>query len=151
MSTSEVFLSEQEASNFIKEFYKDFNYIYGYKDQEFGICPYITFYIYHKDGEVKEILNKISDLYAEFEMSIIDKPFKLRFKCDTEVWKKADNWVKNSNEMLIEMEQVFKKYLVYFLGATTADADMQSARWALEGNIRISTNSLLPLKAKKAL
>ena len=78
MSTSEVFLSEQEISDFVKEFYKDCDYIYGYEQEEFGICPYVTFYIDHQEYEVETIAHKIINIYEEFEKKFIDKTFKLR-------------------------------------------------------------------------
>ena len=44
----ELFLSEEEVVDYIAEFKKDSDHIYGYEQEEFGIAPYITFYIYHQ-------------------------------------------------------------------------------------------------------
>lgn len=134
MSTAQLYLSEEEIAELVRDIPLDTSIIYGEENKEFGICPYITFYIYNKD--YVEILNEIIDIYIEFENSIIDKPFQLRFRSDTEVWKKADKWTRSRDEFFVEMLKIFKKYFVYFIGATSADADTQSARWALESNIR---------------
>ena len=52
----------QTRVSYIEEFKKDSYHTYGYEQEEFGICPYITFYIYHKDDEVEEIANNIIDI-----------------------------------------------------------------------------------------
>lgn len=85
----------------------------GEENQEFGVCPCVTFYICNKD--CVEILNKVVAIYIEFENSIIDKPFQLRFRSDTEVWKKANKWIRSRNEMLTEMTTVYKNILFTIL------------------------------------
>ncbi|MEN8368171.1 type VI immunity family protein [Acinetobacter bereziniae] len=135
MSTDDLFLSHDEVLGYIEEFKKDSDYIYGYEKEEFGICPYITFYIYHQEDQVEDVANAIIDLYEEFETEIIDKPFKLRYR-DTGIWKNANKWKPSRQTMLDEMLESYKKYSVYFIAATTGDSAIQSARWALESNIR---------------
>ncbi len=136
MSLTDVFLSDEEIFELVRDISNDTSIIYGEEDQEFGVSPYITFYIYHKEDEVDDIANKVIDIYEEFENEIIDKPFKLRYRCDTSKWKKAEKWLRSRQELLDEMHQSYKKYFVYFIAATTGDSDIQSARWALESNIR---------------
>lgn len=139
MSTTETFLSHEEIHELTRDMREDTSIIYGEENQEFGITPYITFYIYHQDEEVEAIANQIIDIYEEFESQIIDKPFKLRYrksKSGGSTWKKADKWQQTRQEMIEQMRQGFKKYFVYFIGATTGDSDNQSARWALQSNIR---------------
>jgi hypothetical protein len=121
MSTSETYLNDEEIFELVRDIPLDTSIIYGEEDQEFGICPYITFYIYHQDNEVDEVANKIIDLYEEFENEIIDKPFKLRYR-DTGVWKNANKWRPSRQVMLDEMHESYKKYFVYFIGATTGDS-----------------------------
>ena len=78
MSTSEKFLSEDEIFELTRDFSLDTSFIYGEEHQEFGVSPYINFYIHHQDHKVEDIPHKIIDIYEEFENDIIDKPFKLR-------------------------------------------------------------------------
>ena len=136
MSTTETFLSHEEIHELTRDMREDTSIIYGEEDQEFGITPYITFYIYHQDEEVEQLANQIIDIYEEFEQKIIDKSFKLKYRCKTSAWKKAEKWQRTREELLDEMRQGFKKYFVYFIAATTGDSDNQSARWALQSNIR---------------
>lgn len=136
MSTSDTFLSDEEIFELTRDMRENTSIIYGEDDQEFGITPYITFYVYHRQDEVEAIANQIIDLYEEFESNIIDKPFKLKYRHKTSTWKKAEKWQRTRQELLDEMHESYKKYFVYFIAATTGDSDIQSARWALESNIR---------------
>ncbi|MER8077246.1 DUF3396 domain-containing protein [Acinetobacter pittii] len=150
MSTSETFLNDEEIFELVRDIPLDTSIIYGEEDQEFGICPYITFYIYHQDNEVDEVANKIIDLYEEFENEIIDKPFKLRYrksKSGASTWKKSERWKQTRQEMIEQMYESYKKYFVYYIAATTGDSPVQSARWAFcaqifEGDSSYSTVKL---------
>lgn len=45
MSTSELFIEPEEVAEFVAETRADHGlYVFGYEDQEYGVCPYITFY-----------------------------------------------------------------------------------------------------------
>lgn len=144
MSTSQLYLSKQEIEELVRDIPQDTSILYGEENQEFGVCPYVTFYICNKD--CVEILNKVVAIYIEFENSIIDKPFQLRFRSDTEVWKKADKWIRSRNEMLTEMTTVYKKHFIYYIGATSAESPNQSARWALGAKIRDSNERYSSIK-----
>ena len=138
MSTSETFLSDEEIFELIRDIPNDTSIIYGEEDQEFGVCPYITFYIYHQEDEVEAIANQIIDLYEEFENEIINKPFKLRYrksKSGASAWKKAEKWRQTREELIIQMHQSYKKYFYYFIAATTGDSPSQSARWVFNAQI----------------
>ena len=141
MSTSEVFLSEQEISDFVKEFYKDCDYIYGYEQEEFGICPYVTFYISFQNESIEQIGNKIIEIYEEFENSIIDKPFKLRYQSDPSDWKDAIKTKKNKQQLIEIMRTSLYQHLVCFIGATTANSNLQSPRWGFKGSLQ-ETNTM---------
>ena len=146
MSTSETFLNNEEILELVRDIPNDTSIIYGEEDQEFGICPYITFYIYHHEDEVEVVANKIIDIYEEFENEIIDKSFRLRYRHKTSIWKKAEKWQRTRQEMIDEMHESYKKYFVYFIAATTGDSDTQSARWALQSNIRDNGSRYSSLK-----
>ena len=111
------------------------------KDQEFGICPYITFYLFHQKDEVEEIANKIIEIYEEFENSIIDKPFKLRYQSDPSDWKNAIKTKKNKQQLIESMRTSLYQHLVCFIGATTADSNLQSPRWGFKGSLQ-ETNTM---------
>ena len=138
MSTTETFLSHEEIYELTRDMREDTSVIYGEEDQEFGIKPYITFYIYHQDDEVEQLAHQIIDIYEEFEQQIIDKPFKLRYrksKSGSSTWKKADKWQQTRQEMIEQMHESYKKYFYYFIAATTGNSPLQSARWAFNAQI----------------
>ena len=135
MSTSEAYLNEEEIFELIRDIPHDTSIIYGEKDEEFGVTPYITFYIHHNEDEVDNMAHKIIDIYEEFENDIIDKPFKLRY-CDSGTWKKAIKWQPTRQQLIDEMHQSYKKYFIYYISATTGDSPSQSASWAFESSVR---------------
>nr|WP_174506842.1 type VI immunity family protein [Acinetobacter sp. Marseille-Q1620] len=139
MNDEELFITLDEVLDYIGEFKKDSDHIYGYEQEEFGISPYITFYIYRKVDEVENIANKVIDIYEEFENEIIDKPFKKRYR-DTGTWKNASKWKPSREELIDEMHQSYKKYFVYFIAATTGVSAIQSARWVFQSSIQELNN-----------
>ncbi len=141
----ELFLSQDEVLAYITDFNHDSDHIYGYEKEEFGISPYIAFYIYHEEDEVEVVANQIIDIYEKFENIIIDKPFKLRYR-DTGVWKNAMKWKPSRQKMIEEMLQSYKKYFVYYIGATTGESPNQSSRWAFCAQIFEGDSSYTTLK-----
>ncbi|MCL6233529.1 type VI immunity family protein [Acinetobacter amyesii] len=146
MSTVQVYLNNEEIEELIRDIPFDTSILYGEENKEFGVCPYITFYLFHSADKVEEIINKIIDIYEDFEKNIIDKPFKLRYRDDIEVWKKSEKWSNNRSELIELMHKNYKNHLVYFIGATSGDSRDQSARWALESKICIHTKEYSVLK-----
>ena len=136
MSTSENFLNADEISELIQDIPHDTSIIYGQENQEFGVSPYINFYIHHRDDEVEDIAHKIIDIYEEFENDIIDKPFKRRFCDPSETWKDAKKWHPSRQQLIDEMHQSYKEYFIYYISATSGDSPSQSARWAFESSVR---------------
>lgn len=149
VNNDELFLSKEEVTDYIAEFKKDSDHIYGYEQEEFGICPYIKFYIYHHDDEVDGVANKIIDIYEEFENTIIEKPFKLRYrktKSGASTWKKSEKWKQTRQEMIEQMHEGYKKYFVYYIAATTGVSPIQSSSWAFCAQIFEGTTSYTSLK-----
>ncbi|WP_151808675.1 type VI immunity family protein [Acinetobacter soli] len=149
MSTSETFLNNEEILELVRDIPNDTSIIYGEEDQEFGICPYITFYIYHQEDEVEVVANEIIDIYEEFEKEMINKPFKLRYrksKSGASTWKKSERWRLSRLEMIEQMHELYKKYFVYYIGATTGESPNQSSRWAFCAQIFEGDSSYTTLK-----
>lgn len=146
MSTSTMFLTKEEIISFLEEYKKDSDYSYGYQNQEFGICPYVTFYLFHSEEEVDDILRKIVDIYEYFENKIIDKPFKLRYKNNPSEWKEAALLKQKKQNLIAMMQQNIFKDLICFIGATSGDSEFQSARWAIDARIRILSSRYTSIK-----
>ena len=140
MSTSEIFINEEEVFELIRDIPHDTSIIYGQEDEEFGVSPYINFYIHHSEDEVENVAHKIIDIYEEFESEIIDKPFKRRYR-DTGTWKNAVKWQPPREQLIFEMHESYKKYFVYYISATSGDSPSQSARWAFTAQISDNTSS----------
>ena len=45
MSTSQLYLSKQDIEELVRDIPQDTSILYGEENQEFGVCPYVTFYI----------------------------------------------------------------------------------------------------------
>ena len=63
MSTSQIYLSQDEIDELIRDIPSDTSILYGEKDQEFGVCPYITFYLFHSADKAEFFVNQIIDIY----------------------------------------------------------------------------------------
>ena len=129
MSTSDIFLNEDEVFELTRDIPHDTSIVYGQEDEEFGVSPYINFYIFHENDEIEKVAHKIIDIYEEFEDEIISKTFKRRYR-DTGVWKNSKKWQPTRQQLINEMNESYKKHSVYYISATTSVAPTQSASWA---------------------
>lgn len=136
MSTSTLYLNEHEILELVRDIPIDTSIIYGEGNNEFGFCPYITFYISHQNESIDHIGTKIIEIYDEFESSIIDKPFKLRYQSDPSDWKDAIKAKKNKQQLIEIMRASLYRHMVCFIGATTADSNLQSPRWGFKASLR---------------
>ncbi|MDO7208575.1 DUF3396 domain-containing protein [Acinetobacter nosocomialis] len=130
MSTSELFLSENEIKSFLSGFGQNSDYMYGYEGEEFGICPFITFYILNSDDEVLLIADKILSICNVFEEEIIDKPLNLFYRNEDSHWKKIVKKKPNKKDIITDVTKALESDLFYFMGASSADSNLQSAQWA---------------------
>ncbi|WP_151750528.1 type VI immunity family protein [Acinetobacter sp. TUM15131] len=145
MSTAEIFLSEDEIKNFLDEFSLDSDYMYGYEQEEFGICTFITFYILNNDEEILSIADKILSICCDFETQIIDKPLSLIYTNKNSIWKKLSKNKLSKEDIILDITNSVKSDLFYFIGASSADSNQQSAQWAYSGMLS-QTNAYSYLK-----
>ncbi|HGW3737224.1 DUF3396 domain-containing protein [Acinetobacter baumannii] len=130
MSTSELFLSENEIKSFLSGFGQNSDYMYGYEGEEFGICPFITFYILNSDDEVLLIADRILSICNIFEEEIISKPLNLFYRNEDSHWKKIVKKKPNKKDIITDVAKALESDLFYFVGASSADSNLQSAQWA---------------------
>jgi hypothetical protein len=146
MSTTELYLDDEEIANFIRETKIAPQYFYGYEGEEYGVCPYITFYILHKKegltedkngGLVKdEAFERLSGhMIDAFEslQKLMDRPFKKTLKCSTEVWFKVGD--KRMPDLRDEVKKAITKNTSFWLQATDKDNPASSARWAIDARV----------------
>lgn len=113
MSTSELFLSENEIKSFLSGFGQNSDYMYGYEGEEFGICPFITFYILNSDDEVLLIADKILSICNVFEEEIIDKPLNLFYRNEDSHWKKIVKKKPNKKDIITDVTKALESDLFY--------------------------------------
>ena len=75
MSTAELYLTEEEIAEFITETRTETQYFYGEEGQEYGVCPYITFYVYHGKEDFLPLCHEVIELHQELQ-TLIDSPYK---------------------------------------------------------------------------
>jgi len=88
MSTSELYLTEEEIANFIHETKQSPQYFYGYEGQEYGVCPFLTMYIVHKPEDFENMAHHMIDVHNLLR-GMIDSPYRMIWKDSTEVRLKA--------------------------------------------------------------
>ncbi len=131
MSTAELYLSEEEISDFIAETRSEPQYFYGDEGQQYGVCPYITFYIYHSKEDFLRVSQNVIELHQELQ-SLIDSPYKKVYNSKTQAWVKATP-EKLGREMLQEHARLAADhgFKYFFVGATDMESPAASARWAI--------------------
>jgi hypothetical protein len=147
MSTTELYLDDEEIANFIRETKIAPQYFYGYEGEEYGVCPYITFYILHKKegltedkngGLVKdEAFERLSGhMIDAFEslQKLMDRPFRKILKSSTEVWFKAGD-KRLPTDLLAEAKKAEERGKEFWIQATDKDNPASSARWAIDAQV----------------
>ena len=136
MSTAELFLEADEIDEFIRDTLSDDRlHKIGDDGSEIGLCPYITFYIYHTEDQYLPLADKMIGIYAEFS-KLIDVPFELIWKDDTQDWLPA------GDKRLLSIEQLKKRardarddLREFWIRATDQESSASTARWALCGEV----------------
>jgi len=153
MSTAELYLTPEEVEEFIAETRcakaeDNSMHVYGDEGQEYGVSPYITFYINHTKDEFLEIAYEVIELHQELQ-TFIDLPYQLVYNNKTENWATATP-KKLGREMLREEAKrcyrgrptdrsdgsVFYNNKYFDIEATTEENPMTSASWAISVDTR---------------
>ncbi|ATE61634.1 hypothetical protein [Thauera sinica] len=133
MSTSELYLTDEEIAEFIAETKKGYGYTYGYEDQEYGVCPFITFYVYHHDAQFLSLCDKMIDLHHRLER-MIDSPYRKVWKDATQVWFKASD-KRLPTDLRAEARKALDQGKEFWVRATDMDSPLASARWAIDAQV----------------
>lgn len=149
MSTAELFMKPEAVEEFIRDTLADDALdTYGVDDgPEYGLCPYITFYIYHMPEDYLPLVDKMVVIYREFS-KLIDEPFHLVFKDDTQDWLPAgDKRLPRLEEFPALARKQQEDLRSFWIMATDQEEVSSSARWAFcskinDGGMRYSTLKL---------
>lgn len=132
MSTAELYLTEEEIAEFIEETKVAPQFFMGEEGREYGVCPFITFYIYHFDEDYFPLAEKMIHIYKTLQ-GIIDTPFQKILKSSTETWFNAGD--KRLPDMLDDAQKCYVKGRSYWLQATDMESPEASSCWAIDGRV----------------
>jgi hypothetical protein len=130
-------MDSEEVRVFIEETKKHEGIeLFGYEDQEKGICPFITFYIYQVNGaqDFVPLADKILDIAEEFDQ-LKDEPFKLMYKGSTGTWLRPGD-KRLPTDWRLQARRTANgefKYDCFWYRATDMASDCATARWAICG------------------
>lgn len=133
MSTREPFLQPEEIEKFISESRIAPQWFYGYKDRELGICPYVTFYIYHQPEDYLSIADKFISIWERFGQ-LVDEPIRKIFKSRTQVWLKAGD-KRLPTDLRAEARHHEEEFETFFLMATDMESPDASPLWSYSGAV----------------
>jgi len=133
MSTAELFLSPEEIEKFILESKIAPQWFYGYPGRELGICPYVTFYVYHRPEEYMAVADKFIDIWERFGR-IIDEPLKKVFKSRTQVWLNAGD-KRFPTDLRAEAKHHQEEFESFFLMATDMESPDSSPLWSYSAQV----------------
>ncbi|WP_284616660.1 type VI immunity family protein [Aquabacterium humicola] len=133
MSTAELFLEPDEIKDFVKEtLADDMLYRVGDEGREIGICPFISFYIYNTSGQFLSIADQVVALFRELEDRIIDEPFRLIWRDDTQDWLPAGDR-RLPTDLRPSILAAQRNAQDFWIMATDRDSDAATARWSFAG------------------
>jgi hypothetical protein len=149
MSTAELYMEPEEITDFIAETRKLPQYFYGYEGQEYGVCPFITFYIYRPNHGYRNrgtpdqesynedflpLCHEVIELHQELQ-ALIDKPYQSVYNSNTQNWVKA-TLGKLGREMLQKHAQLrIKDGRSLWIRASDQESPAASALWAIGADI----------------
>ena len=133
MSTSEIYLSEEQIAHFIEETKSEPQFFYGYEGQEYGVCPFITFYVYHQDEDFLPLCEKMIDIHRALE-NMIDSPYQMIWKDSTQTWFKAGS-KRLPQDLAAEVAIAHKKGKEFWIRATDMESPAASACWAIDAEV----------------
>jgi len=134
MSTAELFLEPNEIEEFIEETLADDLLLWiGDEGREIGLCPYITFYVYHLEKDYLDVADKVIAINKEFE-ALIDEPFQIVWKDDTQDWL-PPNDPRLPTDLHQEAKDRQDNMREFWLRATDQDSNATTARWAISAEV----------------
>lgn len=137
MSTAKLFLEPDEIDDFIADTLSD-DLLHWIGDEDgpaYGICPCVSFYIYHTKGDALALVDKMVAIYQGFEQ-LIDEPFQLVWKADTQDWLPAgDKRLPKLQELPAVARKKHEDFRPFWIRATDQESPVTSARWAFSAEI----------------
>jgi hypothetical protein len=130
MSTSELYLNDDEIAEFIRETQIEPQFFCGVEGREYGICPFITFYVYHQDEDYLPVAAKMIQIYDTLK-GFIDFPFQMEYKSATQTWFKSGD-SRLPTDLYEEARKRHNEGRPFWLQATDMESPAASALWAVQ-------------------
>ncbi len=132
MSTASIFIPPDEISELVKDTTSnDFLSLFGNGDEDYGLCPFVSFYIYHDLDASLDLANKVIDIIHEFTQ-LVDEPLQKFFRSSTENWLALDG-----EKLPFDPRMEAKKFLEderdFIFGATEHNVISATPLWAIHG------------------
>lgn len=136
MSTAELFLEPDEIEEFISDTLSDdLLHKIGEEGSEIGLCPYISFYVYHTEDDYLPLADKMIAIYREFA-KLIDEPFQLVWKADTQDWLPAgDKRLPPLDALPALARKLQADERPFWIRATDLASNVATARWAIATDV----------------
>lgn len=140
MSTAELFLEPDEVEDFVREtLATEHLHVIGDDDRAIGLCPYITFYVYHGPDESLAIANEAITVFEEFA-ALVDRPFQLIAKDGTDWWPPNDPRAPTLQDLRAQAAKDLSAESLeagdmFMFGATSEESTATTARWAISGTV----------------
>jgi hypothetical protein len=130
MSTAHLYLTDNEVADFIKETKAETQYFYGQEGNEYGVCPYVSFYMHHDQKDFVSIANAAIDILYEIK-DMADLPFSMVRNPKTTHWVKPND--KNMSLDYLRAQALWhhENEELLMLGGTDMDGPGCSACWAV--------------------
>lgn len=137
MSSTEVYLEPDEIEDFIQDTLStDALVVIGDERNTFGLCPYVTFYVYHTPDQCVSLAEKMIGIYDEFS-KLTDVPFHQVWRDDVRAWLPAgDERASALDELLQIARRSLAEEQAFYLDATDQEEVYSSARWAFCARVR---------------
>lgn len=133
MSTTEPFLQAEEIEEFIRETKIAPQFFYGYEDRELGICPFITFYVFHNEEQFLDVADAMISVYEEFA-TLVDEPFRRIYRHKTQTWLDAGH--RNlPADLRPEARNAQTAGRRFSIGATDATSEAASPLWSAYADV----------------
>jgi len=133
MSTTELYLSDEEIALFISETKKRPQTFYGDGDADYGLCPFITLYILHKPEDFENMAHHMIEVHEQL-LGMIDSPYRMIYKWRTQVWLKAGDKRLPTN-LHAEVQEALRQERPFWIQATDMESRISSARWAIQARV----------------
>jgi hypothetical protein len=135
MSTAELFLQPEDIEGFVADtLSSDQLTTIGDEDSDIGICPFITFYVYHEEDGFLPVADQMIEIFKIFDSKIIDEPFALIWRDETQDWLKPGD-PKLSKDLRGDAVRCIKKNEMFMIGGTDMESTAQSARWSFMASV----------------